>query len=124
VIRADIAQTRCEFSGNAEGALAIARAAIDASEFAKAREALSQAGKPGGFSFTAALYNENARQEAELIQAQLRRVGIEMQLDILDLATFTQRYRRAAHSAFCNGENVGAGTRGLLEDRPSQCRRG
>jgi ABC-type transport system substrate-binding protein len=63
---------------------------------AKAREALSQAGTPGGFSFTAALYNENARQEAELIQAQLRRVGIEMQLDILDLATFTQRYRRQA----------------------------
>jgi ABC-type transport system substrate-binding protein len=63
---------------------------------AKAKEALAQAGKPDGFSFTAALYNESARQEAELIQAQLRRVGIEMQLDILDLATFTERYRRKA----------------------------
>jgi peptide/nickel transport system substrate-binding protein len=62
----------------------------------KAKDALKQAGKPDGFKFTAALYNEGARQEAELIQAQLRRVGIEMQLDILDLATFTERYRRQA----------------------------
>ncbi len=68
----------------------------------KAREEMALAGFPDGFSFSAAHYGGPWRAEAELIQSQLRRVGIDMQVDAMDLASFSQLYRRDAvyHAGF------------------------
>jgi ABC-type transport system substrate-binding protein len=75
----------------------------------KAKAAMREAGFPNGFSFKAANYNPAAKPEAEMIQAQLKRVGIDMQLDFIDLATFTTQYRQQAlyHAGFTGYPMIG-----------------
>lgn len=75
----------------------------------KAKEALQKAGHPNGFSFKAAVYSPPAKPEAEMIQAQLKRVGIDMQLDYIDLATFTTQYRQQSryHAGFTGYPMIG-----------------
>ncbi|MBW2623183.1 MAG: ABC transporter substrate-binding protein [Deltaproteobacteria bacterium] len=75
----------------------------------KAKEALKKSGLPEGVSFKAAVYNPQAKAEAEMVQAQLKRVGINMVIDNVDFATFNSQYRRQGlyHAAFTGYPQTG-----------------
>jgi len=75
----------------------------------KAKDALKKSGLPEGTSFKVAVYNPQAKAEAELVQAQLKRVGINMVIDNVDFATFNSQYRRQGlyHAAFTGYPQTG-----------------
>jgi peptide/nickel transport system substrate-binding protein len=57
-------------------------------DLAKAKAKLVEGGKPGGFEFTMTTNNIPLNvQEAEVIQAQLREVGITMKIKLVDAST-------------------------------------
>jgi len=60
---------------------------------AKAKDYLAKAGYPnGGVKLKAATYSSN-KQLGEIIQAQLKRVGIEMSLDVLESVAYGKAFR-------------------------------
>jgi len=60
---------------------------------AKAKEYLAKAGYPGGVKIKAAAYGTPGSYATETVQAQLRRVGIDMTVDRLNLVTYQERFR-------------------------------
>lgn len=66
-----------------------------APDVARARALLAEAGHPRGITVRAVVSNISAQQPImEQIQAQLRRAGITMEMDIVDHATYHQRIRQ------------------------------
>lgn len=56
----------------------------------KAKELLAEAGYPDGFSFTYTTYQTNLNQTfAEVVQNMWAQIGVDVTIDIVDLATFT-----------------------------------
>jgi dipeptide transport system substrate-binding protein len=75
----------------------------------EARRLLAEAGHAGGFSATlwampvTRAYNPNARRMAELIQADLARVGIEARIVSYDNAEYIKRSRAGEHDMILLG---------------------
>lgn len=63
-------------------------------DVAKAKELLTQAGLPDGFTFSAVVSSNAAQQPImEIIQAQLADVGIRMEMNIVDHPTYHEQIR-------------------------------
>ena len=75
----------------------------------KAKEALKKSGFSEGVTFKVAVYNPSGKAESQLIQAQLKRIGINMVIDNVDFATFNSQYRRQGlyHAAFTGYPQTG-----------------
>jgi peptide/nickel transport system substrate-binding protein len=60
-----------------------------ARDLAKARQELAAAGKPGGFTFTLLIGNNSPVQQqlAELVKDQVKEVGLELDIQLLDFGT-------------------------------------
>ena len=55
-----------------------------------AKELLSEAGYPDGFSFTYTTYQTNLNQTfAQVVQSMWAEIGVDVNIEIVDLATFT-----------------------------------
>jgi len=68
----------------------------------RARELLAQAGYPNGFetNFTIPAGNAEAREAAVWIQASLRDVGVDVTIDEMPAAAFTERMQQRDHAFF------------------------
>lgn len=61
----------------------------------KAKQLLNEAGYPNGFEISCITSDkQNLRQELELVQAQLKRVGITLSIQTLDMAGFITKWDR------------------------------
>ena len=76
---------------------------------ARARRFLSQAGYPEGFDMTIwtmsaqRAYNPNAKKMAELIQQDLKNVGINVEIATFEYGTFLSKTRRGEHHSALMG---------------------
>ena len=86
---------------------------------AKAKAKLAEGGKAGGFEFTywGPSGNSVLQQQAELIQAQLARVGIKMQIELGDQNTvLVPKLTERAGQAYAIGLKTSADPDGVLTD--------
>lgn len=71
---------------------------------AKARALLAEAGYPSGFKTSFTIVNRpDHRQIGEVIQADLKQIGIDVQLRALDFATVSQSTRQGEHDMYIIG---------------------
>ncbi len=63
-----------------------------ASDLAKAKEKLAESGEPNGFRFTLMVVNNSvAQKQAEIIQENLKRAGITMEIALLEVGAFDEK---------------------------------
>jgi peptide/nickel transport system substrate-binding protein len=63
----------------------------------KARELLAEAGKPDGFSFSTDITRDSQRLDAmEMLQSQWKKVGVNMELNMMEHAAFLNKVRKGA----------------------------
>ena len=68
---------------------------MPAPDVARARALLAEAGHPGGITLQAVVSTNSAQLPImEVVQAQLRRAGIALQMDVVDHATYHARIRQ------------------------------
>jgi len=73
----------------------------------KAKQMLARAGYPEGFSFTAYTSERSYyRNQYEIIQAQLKEVGINMELEIVDHTSYWGRFRENPHTVHILGQGA------------------
>jgi peptide/nickel transport system substrate-binding protein len=71
---------------------------------AKAKALLAEAGLPNGFRTSFTIVNRpDHRQIGEVVQADLKQVGIDVQLKALDFATVSQSTRQGEHDMYIIG---------------------
>ncbi|TAK29457.1 MAG: ABC transporter substrate-binding protein [Chloroflexota bacterium] len=61
---------------------------------AKAKEHLVKAGYPNGIKLTAAAFKSTAGLGIDTVQAQLKRVGIDLTVDEMEMVTFQEKFRK------------------------------
>jgi peptide/nickel transport system substrate-binding protein len=71
---------------------------------AKAKALLTEAGLPNGFRTSFTIVNRpDHRQIGEVVQAELKKVGIDVQLKALDFATVSESTRQGEHDMYIIG---------------------
>ena len=76
----------------------------------KAKELLAEAGYPDGFEFTLTTYQTNLNQTfAEVVQNMWAQIGVKVNIDIVDLATFTDMNNSGKLTAALMTPNVAIG---------------
>ncbi len=74
---------------------------------AKARQALQAAGKPNGFKFSFQISNSSPelQQTAELIKDQIKEIGLDMEIQLIEFATILANGQAGSHQALGLGSS-------------------
>lgn len=70
---------------------------------AKAKELLAEAGYGDGFTFTCYLAGDARNRAATVIQANLQEIGVTMNIEMMESATFYERTGKGEHQAAISG---------------------
>jgi dipeptide transport system substrate-binding protein len=96
-------------------------------DVARARQLLAEAGFPNGFRTTiwampvVRAYMPNARRTAELMQADLRRVGIEAEIVTVEWAEYLRRSQAGEHEVVILGWNYAYADPGMILELGWSC---
>ena len=69
----------------------------------KAKELLAEAGYADGFTFTCYLAGDSRNRAATVIQANLQEIGVTMNIEMMESATFYERTGKGEHQAAITG---------------------
>jgi peptide/nickel transport system substrate-binding protein len=75
----------------------------------KAKELLKEAGYPNGFKMSITVSSGSARKASEILQAQFADIGVTVDLDFLEGASFQEKINRGDFDVFIRDKNNSSG---------------